>query len=303
MNTPLRLSLFALGLLAIFGASFGAGHLTGPVTTAEDGHDSGHSAPVDAPVPGGLQITQDGYRLQLLTPALSTTDTAPVRLRVLGPDGSPVTAYTPTHDKDLHLILLRRDLTGYQHLHPQLGAGGVWEVPTQVPAAGQYRVFADFQPAGRDRPLTLGADVPAPGLYQPTALPSPSRTASVDGYTVTLDGDLLPGTSSTLTLTVSKDGVPVTDLQAYLAAYGHLVAVRDGDLAYLHVHPDGHPGDGRTNPGPQIVFHTEVPSAGAYRLFLDFRHQDVVRTAAFTVLAGDAGAPASPTTPPHGGHG
>jgi hypothetical protein len=78
----------------------------------------------------------------------------------------------------------------------------------------------------------------------------------------------------------------VTDLQSYLAAYGHLVALRQGDLAYLHVHPDGEPGDGRTEAGPDIVFHPPAPSAGSYRLFLDFKHGGVVRTAAFTVTAG-----------------
>ena len=46
----------------------------------------------------------------------------------------------------------------------------------------------------------------------------------------------------------------MTDLQPYLGAYGHLVALRDGDLAYLHVHPGEH-GDGRARVG----FDAEVP--------------------------------------------
>ncbi len=79
----------------------------------------------------------------------------------------------------------------------------------------------------------------------------------------------------------------MTDLQPYLAAYGHLVALRQGDLAYLHVHPDGAPGDGRTKAGPAIVFHTTAPSDGTYRLFLDFKHGGVVRTAEFTLTAGE----------------
>jgi hypothetical protein len=128
-----------------------------------------------------------------------------------------------------------------------------------------------------------------------------------------LDGDLVPGKSSKVTLTVTKDGREVTDLQPYLGAYGHLVALRGGDLAYLHVHPEGEPGDGRTAPGPAVTFFAEVPSAGNYRLFLDFQHQGKVRTAEFTV--GTTGAPAaapssapSQTQPPpaddgHGGHG
>jgi hypothetical protein len=109
-----------------------------------------------------------------------------------------------------------------------------------------------------------------------------------------MSGKPVAGESSKLTLHVSKDGRPVTDLQPYLAAYGHLVALRDGDMAYVHVHPDGEPGDGKTKPGPEIVFHTEVPTYGAYRMYLDFKHQGVVRTAEFTVNV------EGPNPPPHG---
>ena len=112
-----------------------------------------------------------------------------------------------------------------------------------------------------------------------------SRTADVDGCAVTLDGDLEAGSDARLTLSVTRDGEPVTDLQPYLGAYGHLVALRSGDLAYLHVHPDGTPDDGTTKPGPHVVFYASVPSAGTYHLFLDFKHDGVVHTAAFTVQA------------------
>lgn len=106
---------------------------------------------------------------------------------------------------------------------------------------------------------------------------------------------------------MTKAGAPVTDLQPYLAAYGHLVALRDGDLAYLHVHPDGAPGDGRTKAGPGITFYAQVPSAGAYRLFLDFQHAGTVRTAEFTALAGnvprvDPSEKVEPTPSPSGEH-
>ena len=48
----------------------------------------------------------------------------------------------------------------------------------------------------------------------------------------------------------------MTDLQPYLGADGHLVALREGDLAFLHVHPE----EG-AEPG-QIRFAAEFPSAG-----------------------------------------
>ena len=308
MNTPTKLGLYGLGLAVAFTGALGIGRLAGPQTQPaahQPGTDHAGSAPADAshsgadhgaPVtdlPGGLQVTDGGYRLVPTTTSLSTGVAAEFRFQILGPDDQPVTRYTATHDKDLHLIVVRRDLTGFQHVHPTLAADGTWAIPLAVAEAGQYRVFADFQPVGRDRALTLGVDVASAGVYQPRPMPAPARTADVDGYRVELAGDLVPGTASKLTLRVTRDGTPVTDLQPYLAAYGHLVALRDGDLAYLHVHPDGAPGDGRTTAGPEIIFYAEVPSAGAYRLYLDFQHNGTVRTAEFTAVAG-ATPPASP---------
>jgi hypothetical protein len=205
------------------------------------------------------------------------------------PDGAPLTDYQPTHDQDLHLIVVRRDFTGFQHLHPVRDAAGSWSIDLTVAEPGQYKVFADFQPAGADRALTLAADLAVAGDYRPRPLPAPARTAAVDGYTVTVAGDLTAGAQSELALSVGRDGVPVTDLEPYLAAYGHLVVLRATDLAYLHVHPAGEPGDGVTPAGPQITFFAEVPTAGDYRLFLDFQHAGVVRTAEFTAHAAAAG--------------
>ena len=288
----LKLGAFGLGLAVVFTAALGLGRAVGPEPAPAAPVAATHAqhAPADGPAPaaaevvGGLQITQDGYRLAPLSATLSTGRAQPFRFRILGPDHQPVTAYTTSHTKDLHLIVVRRDLTGFQHVHPSLSPDGTWSVPLAVAAPGQYRVFADFKPAARADGLTLGADVPAPGDYRPRTLPPAVRTATVDGYTVSLAGDLSPGGASKLTLTVRKGGAPVTDLQPYLGAYGHLVALRDGDLAYLHVHPD----DSGGKAGPDIAFHAEVPAAGAYRLYLDFQHGGKVRTAEFTAIAGPA---------------
>jgi len=174
-------------------------------------------------------------------------------------------------------------------VHPILGADGTWGVALTFPAAGPHRVFADFAPAGDPAgALTLGADVSAAGTYTPAALPAPAPTARVDGYTVTLDGDLTVS-GGMLTLAVARDDRPVTDLRPHLGAFGHLVALRRGDLGYLHVHPHGAPGDGTTPAGPGITFHARAPGAGTYRLYLDFRHEGVVHTAEFTVVVGPEG--------------
>jgi hypothetical protein len=302
MNTPLRMAAFALGLAAVFGAAVGVGSAVGPVgSPAATGHDetrghdeaAGHEdTPGDgaAHLPAGLMVSEDGHTLALPEEVRPAGAAVPVSFRILGPDGHPVRAYDESHDEDLHLVAVRRDLTGFQHVHPVLDDSGTWRVPLAL-SPGTWRLFADFVPAGDGDNRILGADLGVPGSYEPAPLPAPSATAEVDGYTVTLDGDLVPGAESQLTLSVHRGGRPVRDLQPYLSAYGHLVVLRDGDLAYLHVHPTGEPGDGTTEPGPDVRFRTTAPSAGTYRLFLDFRHEGVVRTAEFTVSTAEEAAP------------
>ncbi|MFE0423782.1 hypothetical protein [Streptomyces sp. NPDC058953] len=231
--------------------------------------------------PGGLSVSENGYTLEFAS-AILPAGTQTVTFRITGPDGRPVTAFTPEHDKELHLIAVRRDTAGFQHVHPVMDEKGTWSVELTL-APGAWRFFADIHPSGHDGTMTLGVDASVAGLYDPRPLPEETRTAHIGEYTVTLDGGLVPGAASDLTLTVSRNGQPVTDLQPYLAAYGHLVALRAGDLGYLHVHPEGEPGDGITEPGPGISFMATAPSSGTYRLFLDFQHDDTVRTAEFTV--------------------
>jgi hypothetical protein len=297
MNTAAKLSAYGAVLALVAGGAWAAGSAVGPfaVEAAPGGHGgtsgaegTGHGddhggtvAETAQDQPAGLASSRGGYTLTPTDTTLTAGTTNPFSFRILGPDGAAVTGFDVQHDKRMHLIVIRRDTSGFRHVHPEMAANGTWTVPLDVTEAGSYRVFADFKPTGGEA-TTLGVDVVAAGAFEPRTYP-PSWVAEVDGYQVRLDGDLVAGKASPVRLTVSKGGVPVTDLQPYLAAYGHLVALREGDLAYLHVHPEGTPGDGKTPAGPEIAFVAEVPSAGGYRLFLDFRHDGVVRTAEFTV--------------------
>ncbi|MGI5441269.1 hypothetical protein ACQEV4_28995 [Streptomyces shenzhenensis] len=297
MHTGLRITIFAAALAATFGTAYGLGSGLGevapetgrPASAHERGHDPAQRGQEAAP-PGGLHASAGGYTLVLRTPTVAAGRGDSLRFVIVeNTAGRAVTAYDREHGKELHLIVASRDLTVFRHLHPVRAADGTWSGPVELPEATGYRVFADFTPRG-GAGLTLGADLTATGPKTPARTPAPSRTARVDGYEVTLHGALTPGRPSELRLAVAADGRPVRNLQPYLGAYGHLVALRSGDLAYLHVHPNGEPGDGVTRPGPEISFTATAPSAGTYRLFLDFRHAGVVRTAAFTVTAGSDGA-------------
>jgi hypothetical protein len=233
----------------------------------------------------GLAISDSGWTLRPADTSLPAGRDVPYRFTIGGPGGAPETSYVQTHTKDLHLVVVRRDLSTFQHLHPTRAADGTWSAPLDLDA-GVYRVLADFRPTGADHQLVLGADLLVPGELEPVDLPAPRATSTTtDGYTVALHGTPVAGHASDLVLSVSKGGRPVTTLQPYLGAYGHLVALRTGDLAYLHTHPAGEVDD--DTGGPDIAFATTFPTAGTYRLFLDYMAGGVVRTAAFTVEVRD----------------
>jgi hypothetical protein len=304
VDGPQKVAGFILGLAVVFVAAFGVGATLGPDNAAGA---IAHSVPTVEPpaaadLPAGLSSTEDDYTLELAKTRFDASKQAPLRFRITDPTGAAVTRYATNHEKQLHLIVVRRDMVGYQHVHPVMAKDGTWSVSVDL-SAGDYRVFADFIPAGGEA-LTLGADLHVAGRYDPQPLPAAAQTATVDGYTVKLGGDPKANDPSTLTFSVTRNGKPVTDLQPYLGAYGHLVALRTSDLAYLHVHPIGEPSDNETPAGSEIAFGTTIPSDGAYRLFLDFKHENVVRTAEFT-LSVDGGPQSPKSTPPptDSGHG
>jgi len=254
--------------------------LTGPESVP---HSHIAVAGSGGPVPvGGLSSTVGGYTLVV-------TGTSPFAFHVQGPDGAPVTRYALVHEKPLHLIVVRRDLSGFQHVHPSLVPDGTWTVPLALPAPGPYRVFADFtalDAAGRQNAVVLGADVPpstpvapapsAPASASPAGPSVPTGPSTVDGLTVSSEGALRVGVAEPLLFRVTRAGVPVA-VQPYLGAYGHLTMLRETDLAYLHIHPEPGLADGAAK------FWVAAPSAGTFRMFLDYQVDGAVHTAQFTV--------------------
>lgn len=320
MNAGARLGLFGAGLVVAFGAAFGLAGVIVPASVVNDwtkgaevnDHD-GHvesaagaddSVSVAADELKGLSLGVDGYAMSAVSAPASPGEPGELAFRIEDAAGTPVTAYTTAHEKELHLIVVRSDGSQFRHVHPVLDeATGTWSLPWEWTEAGTYRVFADFTPAGGDAAsLTLTRTVQVAGEVT-TVAPEPTRVAQVDGYTVSVDGDLEAGAVGDLTFTVTRDGRPVTSLEPYLGAFGHLVALRDGDLAYLHVHAAGdEPAAGETS-GPEIAFAAEAPTAGRYLLYLDFQVDGTVHTAEFVLDAGQShGATESEGDPPDDGH-
>ena len=275
MSPLAKLAGFAVAAALIFAAAAFAGsrvdvHPGKPA--AEKPHMGAMAAGTMAPQPvRGLAVSEKGLTLELARRSAPRGKAFELAFRIADRSGRTVRDFDVEHTKRMHFIVVRRDMTGFQHLHPTENADGTWSVPVTLPDAGSYRVFADFS-AG-DKAYTLADDLTVDGPVRSQPLPAPVSSVDVDGLRVTLtEGATEAGAESDLAFTVTRDGAPVA-IQDYLGAKGHLVALRQGDLAFLHVHPDEN----------SLKFMATFPTAGSYRLFLQFKTEDGrLHTAAFT---------------------
>jgi hypothetical protein len=294
-TTASRLTAFATGLALAAGSAAAIGAATGATPPFQDclkvaatnaGFDSqtmadaSHGAPamIEA-VPGsnGLHTRLAGLRLTPLSRTLTAGASTTWRFRIVGCDGNPVRHFDRENTKLLHLILVRTDLSGYQHLHPTLGADGTFTIDLRTARPGSYRAITDFVIDGRK--YVLGTSLTAPGPVRSIPLPAPALHGSVGGYDVELQrpAQLTAGQEAQLTFRITRHGQPVNHLEHYLGSYGHLVALHAPELAYSHVHPiSADPASGA------ITFNTELSERGTYRLFLQFQTNGRVHTAAFT---------------------
>jgi hypothetical protein len=290
VSAPVRIAGFGAILVLAFAVAALAGDAIDPATEGADktassgGHESGSSgghegapsgARAEAPAVRGLAVADAGLRLVVADPELRRGRRERVEFTIVDASGAPVRDFDVAHEKRMHLIVVRRDLSGFQHLHPTQAADGSWTAPATLPDAGSYRVFADFTRAGEAH--TLASDLRVDGPAELAPLPDPAATAVSDGgYDVRLAaGAARAGEEAQLRFTITRDGAPVRT-EPYLGAGGHLVVLREGDLAFLHVHPSG----------DAVEFVATFPSPGRYRLFLQFKHQGRVQTVAFTQAVG-----------------
>jgi hypothetical protein len=287
LGVPARLGAFAAGLALLGGLAALVGAATGKAPSSKPARGgetamagmAAHTSIADANRASGLATTAGGYTFVPERTTLPAGKPSVFRFRIVDAQGRAQQRFDLDGGVRLHLIVVRRDFAGYQHVHPRPQADGSWSVPLTLAAAGSYRAFADFDAGGVK--TVIGQDLFVAGRFAPVALPPVSATTGVDGYAVRLTHDpLRAGRQAQLRFVVRRGGAPVPSFESYVGHRGHLVALRDGDLAYSHVHPlpQGGPGE--------IVFHIELPAAGSYRLFLQFKRDGAVHTAPFTIAVG-----------------
>jgi hypothetical protein len=205
-----------------------------------------------------------------------------IQLTITKKDGSSINDFDITHEKLLHLIIVSQDLSWFNHIHPEYKGSGVFEIADDIPAGGNYRFIADFKPKGGDSMsklewIQMGGVQAVPSPITPDNL----QDKVVGGTRIALAIDK-PEARKELTLafklTDESTGEPVTDIEPYLGAIGHVVILRQDGEKYLHVHAE----DGQGS-GPEASFETEFPQPGVYKIWGQFQRHGQVLTASYVI--------------------
>jgi hypothetical protein len=109
-----------------------------------------------------------------------------IKYRIKNDEGDIVTDFAIAHEKIMHFIVVRKDLTQFQHLHPDFNQEtGEFSVAVTFSAAGPYRFFADFSPETDNPmklPVTVYSDLPVGDVadFQPQEVtPDTKKEVSV----------------------------------------------------------------------------------------------------------------------------
>lgn len=197
---------------------------------------------------------------------------------------APVIAFSELHERLLHLFIISRDLSYFAHLHP-VQSGSAFEVAVDLDP-GAYVLIADFAPSGGTPQLVQHAIV-TPGYtvspFTSARLKPDPVEKVIDGLRVSLDANTRPLKPSLLRFSL-RDAVtnePLTDLEPFLGASGHLLVVNSDATIAIHAHPEG-PGPSKAV-GPEIVFAPTLPEPGVYKAWAQFQRRGQVVTAPFVI--------------------
>ena len=184
------------------------------------------------------------------------------------------------HEKKIHLIVVSEDLSWFSHIHPEYQADGSFTVDETFPNGGNYFLYADYKPSGSTHQLEK-INVAVKGKIATAKTYTAIQNTSVSGeYTVTMkpdDGKFISNKAIHFDGVFTKSGktYDVNQLQNYLGAKGHMVAINTETKEYVHLHPEVE--------GTILHFHTTFEKAGTYRAWLQFMADGKLHTTDFLI--------------------
>lgn len=220
------------------------------------------------------------YQVHLSTSPQIVEAGKPAKLTLVIKERKQIVPLDNSHEMSVHLMAVSEDLTWFRHIHPKEQTDGTYTVTETFAKGGKYLLFIDFKPRGA--PQTLNRqEIEVQGSHIAKNEEVLNKWISkIDGYTVTLKNgiDFRINRTQYLEISIEKDGKKLieSDLHQYLGASAHIVMIGKANKDFLHIHPLS---DNRF----PIFAQTHIEKAGVYRMWVQFKIDQQVYTADFTV--------------------
>jgi hypothetical protein len=220
------------------------------------------------------------------------------------PSGAPITNLEIEHEKLMHVIGVRDDLSNFFHIHPDDMGSGRFMANYTFANAGVYKLFTSVRYEGTTHSVgsskisvSGGGDI----LRERIEL---KENVIVGNYQVGLDihEELTAGKESEIAFNLSDVFSRGLTLVPYLGADMHLVIVKEDLKAFIHAHPSEHTDVSKIEDSPDgsttesfdirlvkralahvadngldkktLVFNAVFPTAGVYKMFAQFKPED-----------------------------
>jgi hypothetical protein len=154
-----------------------------------------------------------------ITPSTNLVAGKPQNLtiQVRSAKGKAIEQFDTAHEKLMHLILVRNDLSYFTHLHSESVNKGKLQFTANLPVDGQYNAFADYVPKGSTQQvstqtLSVGKDKASASTTPLT--PDVTLSKSVGDLKVSLllnSKTIKPGQETAVTLYLKDAAVSCVD--------------------------------------------------------------------------------------------
>ncbi|MGA8594398.1 MAG: heavy metal-binding domain-containing protein [Bryobacteraceae bacterium] len=215
-----------------------------------------------------------GLEVETQPPVLKPGGQASITLRVVAPDGTPVSHFDLVHEKLIHLFIVSENLEFFEHIHPALENDKAFHIRTRLDNSGMYRLLADYYPTGSVPQLslsTLYVDGPASPPHLKASL-APSQSTNIKATLRMEPEQPMAGLETRLFFDID----PYEGLERYLGVWGHMLVASEDLVDLIHTHPF-------LAGGPTIQFNVIFPRAGLHRIWTQFQRHGVVNTVVFTI--------------------
>jgi hypothetical protein len=246
-------------------------------------HDHSGAETAGMDMPHDHMIMGAPGKLMVRTEPAEIKPGEPTKLSMMVHDssGAMVTNFDTVHEKKVHLIIVSDDFFFFAHVHPDINATAGLATNFTFPAPGTYWLYADHKPAGKSQAVAL-ATLSVPGIVPPKTPLKPNVPGDVSAGMVKSKisvENAKVGSMARITFSLfDNSDEPITNLQPYLGAMGHLVIISEDGNDFVHAHPV----EGATTSGP-IAFEAHFPRPGIYGGWGQFQRAGVVLTVPFVI--------------------